>query len=283
MQGTPGTWKRNLVLLVAGVLLPLFLIFFSVKTGGETWILGRIAAAAVSPFQRAVIAGIDGVARAWKSYVWLAGASLQNVELRAENEELKSDRARDLEIELENRRLRELLAYTRANAGHEMRLARVVAGGTSLQSDTITIDRGTADGVAKGMAVVTVDGLLGRVQRVFKNHAEVLLITDKNSAVAGTVQSSRARGIVKGRGLVKGPTCDLEYIPRSEVVNEGDVVVTTGMGDFFPRGIIVGKVTSVDRTANYLFQKAVVEPAVKFLSVEEVLVVHKPAAQGEGK
>lgn len=282
MQGTPGTLKRSIFLLVL-VVLPLFLVFFSIKTGGETGILSRTAAALISPFHGAVTYAVEGVGRYWRGYVWLAGAAFQNVELRKEIEELKAAQAHGLEVRLENNRLRELLGYARANAGHDMRLARVIAGGMSTQADMITIDRGTLDGVAKGMAVVTMDGLLGRVQRVFKSQSEVLLLTDKNSAVAGTIQSSRARGIVKGRGIAKGAPCDLEYIPRSEIVNEGDVVVTTGMGDFFPRGIVIGTVTSVDRTANYLFQKAVVEPAARFLNVEEVLVVHKPAAAGEGR
>lgn len=282
MQGTPGTLKRSMLLLVLAV-LPLFLIFFSIKTGGETGLLSRAAAAALSPFHRAVTYAVDGVGRAWRGYVWLSGAAIQNMELRKENDELKAAQAHELDVELENKRLRELLGFARANSGHDMRLARVIAGGMSTQADMITIDRGALDGVTKGMAVVTVDGLLGRVHRVFKSQSEVLLLTDKNSAIAATVQSSRARGIVKGRGIAKGAACDLEYIPRTEIVNEADVAVTTGMGDFFPRGIVIGKVTSVDRTSNYLFQKAVVEPVARFLNVEEVLVVHKPAVAGEGR
>ncbi|MBI5527796.1 MAG: rod shape-determining protein MreC [Deltaproteobacteria bacterium] len=277
MEQRPPTWKLTAVLAVL-VVLPVFLIVFSVKTEGETSVLSRAASALIGPFHRAITSGMDGISRAWRGYVWLAGAAQQNLAMHREIDEIRAGDAQRTELGLENRRLLDLLEYRKANAGHQMKLARVIAGGVSAQADMITVDRGTADGVQKGMAVVSVDGLVGRVFRAFRGHAEVLLVTDRNSAIAGTVQSSRARGIVKGRGLAKGATCDLEYIPRSETVNEGDLVVTTGLGDFFPKGVVIGKVVGVDRAANYLFQRAVVEPAVKFLSVEEVLVVVKTAA-----
>jgi rod shape-determining protein MreC len=282
MEQRPPTWKLTAVLAVL-VFLPVFLIVFSVKTEGETSVLSRAASAAIGPFHRAVTSAFDGISRAWRGYVWLSGAAQQNTVLRKEIDEIRAGEAERIEIRLENRRLLDLLEYRRSNAGHQMKLARVIAGGVSANSDMITIDRGTADGVQKGMAVVSVDGLVGRVFRAFRGHAEVLLVTDRNSAVAGTVQSSRARGIVKGRGLARSGSCDLEYVPRSETVNEGDLVVTTGLGDFFPKGIMIGRVVSVDRAANYLFQRAVLEPAVKFLAVEEVLVVVKPAVAEEDR
>jgi rod shape-determining protein MreC len=276
MLVSPGKWKKTLLLLVLSV-LPVFLIVLSVKTEGETWLLARTVSALLSPVQESFSALIDGAEKFWRGYIYLSGSSLQNFTLQREIEGLKAERSQLQELKNENNRLRSLLEYRKKNQGHSMKLARVISFSLSPQSDMLSIDLGTSDGVQKGMAVVSVDGLVGRVFRVFKNHSDVLLMTDRNSAIAGIDQTSRARGIVRGRGMSRSAACDLEYIPRSEIVNDRDTIVTAGMGEFFPKGITMGSVHVIDRTANYLFQKAEVTPVVKFSTLEEVLVVYRPS------
>ena len=150
---------------------------------------------------------------------------------------------------------------------------------------TILIDKGRNDGVVLDMAVVSAEGLVGRVIGVGKHHAKVLLILDGNSAVDAYIQSSRARGVLVGLGR---ELCLLKYVQRNEDVQVGDKVISSGMGGVFPKGLLVGTVQGVVRGSSGLFQRVEVEPAVNFSRLEEVMVViqpppEKPAIAGSQK
>jgi rod shape-determining protein MreC len=121
------------------------------------------------------------------------------------------------------------------------------------------------------MPVVTADGVVGRVHAVTGKTADVLLLTDRNSSIAVRVERTRARANV--RGLGKPDATKLDYALRTEDIIEGDLLVTSGTDRVFPRGLPVGKVTHLKRSANGLFQEAAVVPAVEVTRVEEVLVV----------
>jgi rod shape-determining protein MreC len=118
---------------------------------------------------------------------------------------------------------------------------------------------------------VTADGVVGRVQAVGDRTADVLVLSDRNSSIAVRVERTRARGNV--RGLGKPDACKLDYALRTEDIIEGDVLATAGTDGVFPRGLPVGRITQLRRSANGLFQDARVIPAVDVTRVEEVLVV----------
>ncbi|MGZ8478400.1 MAG: rod shape-determining protein MreC, partial [Candidatus Binatia bacterium] len=132
------------------------------------------------------------------------------------------------------------------------------------------LNKGSADGVRKGMAVVTPLGVIGKVVSVTGRTAKVLLLTDPNSGIDVLVQRTRSRGIVSG-SLESGTV--LKYVKRSEDVQEGDRLVTSGLDNVFPKGMLAGTVIKVRKQSRGLFQTVEVLPAVQASLVEEVLVV----------
>jgi rod shape-determining protein MreC len=182
--------------------------------------------------------------------------------------ELERDTARLAEVELENARLRELLAFRETLKG-ELLTARVIGHDAAGLSRTITIDQGSAAGVARGAAILAHGGLVGQVFLVSPHAARVLLITDHNSGVDAVVQRTRGRGIVEG--AVDG-RCGLKFVKRTEDLQVGDLVLSSGLDGIFPRGLPVGRIVAVDKQGQGLFQYAQVEPAVDVDELEEVLV-----------
>src|SRR5262249_46152908 len=145
--------------------------------------------------------------------------------------------------ELENTRLRDLLAFRERLAGDVITAAVIGRDATGL-ARTITIDRGERDGVAKGAAVLAPAGIVGQVLLVGSRAARVLLISDHNSGVDAVVQRTRARGIVEG---TVNEGCGIKFVKRTEDLQRGDVVVTSGVDGIFPRGLPIGRIVVVDK------------------------------------
>src|SRR5690606_23659520 len=137
---------------------------------------------------------------------------------------------------------------------------------------SILINRGTRDGLALGMPVVTDLGLVGRIYEVSANTARVQLISDQNSAVSGRLQTSRAEGSIVGRGLLTG-SLRMQFIPIDAEITVGDLVVTSGLGGNFPPDIVIGQVTSRRKFEFELWQEAEVSSLINFSTLEFVLVV----------
>lgn len=173
------------------------------------------------------------------------------------------------EIESDYRRLTDLLEYRTAFRDQETVTADVIANDSNATFRTITINRGTRDGVAVGMPVVTRQGLVGRVIEVQANAALVLLVTDVSSSVSARLQTTRAEGTV--RGQVSG-TLLMTFIPLDQTVQEGDLVITSGLGGNFPPDLTIGQVTS-SRRGQDLYQEAQVRSLIDFAALEIVLVV----------
>src|SRR6185295_1055291 len=136
-------------------------------------------------------------------------------------------------------------------------------------SRTILIGRGETDGVVRGAAVLAPQGVVGHVFQTSPHSARVLLVSDHNSGVDALVQRTRARGIVQG---TVDAGCVLKYVKRTEDVQVGDTLVTSGLDGIFPKGLPVGRVTAIDKRGQGLFQSAEVAPRVDVDQLEEVLV-----------
>ncbi|MGC8879469.1 MAG: rod shape-determining protein MreC [Anaerolineae bacterium] len=211
-----------------------------------------------------------------------SAGDLQNIQrlrqrmewLQAEVNRLSVENVRLAEVEQENLRLRQLLNYTRNNPQYDYRTAAVVGQKIGENPSnllfTIFIDVGVRDGVAPGMPVVTDRGLVGRIIRAGPNIAEVLLLIDPSSAVNARVLNSRVTGVV--RGSVKSELI-MERIPQGEVINPGDIIVTSGLGGTFPDKLVIGQVVEVSHRDADMFQTAYVRPAVDFSRIETVLVI----------
>ncbi len=147
--------------------------------------------------------------------------------------------------------------------------AQVIAEDSTSWFRTIVIDKGLDQGVAEGMAVVVPEGVVGRVIRSSAGESRVLLVTDASSAAAALVQRTRTRGVCRGQG----ERLALEFALRQEDIRVEDRIITSGMGGVFPKGLLIGRVSSVERGQYGLFQGVVVEPVVDFSRLEEVLVL----------
>lgn len=167
-------------------------------------------------------------------------------------------------------RLRDLLAYTAPLENQEFLPADVIAIEQTGIARSIIINRGTRDGIAPGMPVTTELGLVGRIIRVSANAAQVQLINDENSAVSSRLQTTRAHGSIIGQasGVLRLTMVDLD-----EAIEQGDLVITSGLGGNFPPDIVVGQVTSVRQFEFELFQEAEVRSLFDFDTLELVLVI----------
>jgi rod shape-determining protein MreC len=134
----------------------------------------------------------------------------------------------------------------------------------------VVIDQGSSSGIAEGMPVVAADGVVGQVVKVASGTSRVLLLTDHSSGIAATIQRSRARGVVKGKG---DGLCSLEFVTREEDVKVGDMVITSGIGGVFLKGTPIGEVTMVKRGEYGIFQTVTIRPLVNISHLEEALVV----------
>lgn len=176
------------------------------------------------------------------------------------------------ELELENEDLRKLLEFKRTRPGLQLLPVRVLGTDATGMVNTIILDRGNADGIQEDMAVITWRGLVGRVIRVTPSTSFVLLITDVSSSVAVRVQdpASRASGIVTGRkegGLL------MKHILQQELIQTGDLAITSGVGGSIPQGLPVGKVVRVQKRNVEMFQEALLEPAADTAKLERLYVV----------
>jgi rod shape-determining protein MreC len=272
--------KRHRDLLVIAALLVQPLAAFLLRGGRarepdflDRWILGLS-----TPVQRALTAVVEGTFEAWAGYVDLRGVRLRAVGLSAENVRLREQLHQQEELKAENERLRGALQYAARQEGARV-AARVVGFNPVVGALSLRIDRGEADGVQPGMAVVTPAGVVGQVLRTGAHAADVLLLGDNSSRVAARNQRSRARATATGAG--DGRPLRLEYALRTEDFQEGDVLVTAGTDGIFPPGLLVGTLTAVERKSVGTLQPAEVIPAVDTVRLEEVLVLGaQPAATG---
>lgn len=202
-------------------------------------------------------------------------------DLRQRNEALEETYAQILvenvalrEAAQENVTLRQFFNFAQQHPGFQLVggevKAQVIGRDPSNFVYSLIIDAGEAQGVKRGMPVIVPLGLVGRVQSVGPNWAKVLLITDPRSSVSALIQTSRVTGQVQGQ--VDGDLV-MRYISQEETVNEGEIVLTSGLGGNFPKGLVIGQVRSVQRRDSDLFQQATVHPTVNFDRLEMVLVV----------
>ncbi len=263
--------KRYRLFLLALVLLFVSFLMISSSTGRPSSIplLPSIFMEIVSPFQRAYFATVRAVRDLAQNYIFLVHVREENEELRRQVVELERKNAELVEMAIANERLRRFLNF-KENIPKPTLPAELIGQDASSWFRTITINKGNIDGVQKGMVVVSAAGLVGHIINTSRDVSKVLLITDYNSSVDAICQESRARGIVQGKG---GDLCDVNYVSRREDVTLGNRVITSGLGGRFPKGLLIGTVTKVEKKSYGVFQQVELTPAVDFRKLEEVFVV----------
>lgn len=263
---------KTAILIIALLAIALMMLSVNLKYGAERGFFSKIVLQAVAPVQKGLNASIKSIRDAWLHYIFLVGIEGENKNLKKKINELKSVIISYQEGYLEAQRLKKLLSLT-DDYNYNFIPARVIGREQAALSKTILINKGTVQGLKAGMPVVVPPGLIGRLVNVSWHASKVLLFIDENSNIDAIVQRTRIQGIISGagsRGLI------LKYISKTQDVQEGDVIVSSGMGGVFPKGLLIGQVSHVDRLEASLFLKINVAPFVDFSKLEEVLVLASP-------
>jgi rod shape-determining protein MreC len=239
-------------------------------------VLEAVTFAIFSEVQRTLSGGVGGVRHVWGSYVGLRHVKAENEDLKRQlaaaeialqEQRALADRARGLQKLLELRDHLEL-----GTTG-----AEIIGSSASPDFRTLTIDKGTREGVRPDMAVIAPAGVVGRVVVPSARSAKVQLLIDRNAAAAVIVERTRAQGVVVGGD---NDRLQMQYVSEASDVAVGDLVVTSGIDTIYPKGLVIGKVETVEKNGP-AFKKIVVRPAVDFSQIEEVLIVLTPTPAKE--
>ena len=223
----------------------------------------------VAPFQRGTFSLKEQVAYFFNHYVSIVNTSKLNEELTNKVEKLENDIFELSEIQKENQRLKQLLQFGK-DIPRKKVLAQVVGWDASNEFKVLRINKGKDDGIELLSPVITMTGLVGYVYRITSNYSDILTILDQNNRVDSIVASTRSHGIVEGLSRHK---CRLKYVIRTQEVEVGDEVLTAGLGNIYPKGIKVGRITDIDKENYGITQAIEVTPSVDFSRLEEVLVL----------
>lgn len=260
-------WRKVALVIIAG-LLPLLSINMEQKGRETDWIK--------QPFH--LLSGLaqdfffgfsHGIRSTTGHYVNLLNIKNLNVELKDSNDRLKTELMLLRELELENNRLRDLLQF-KQKTKMEMVAARIVGRDLIPDYNTLTLNKGSDHGLKRGQAVITLKGALGTLLDVEPHRSHVMLITDRYSVVDGLVERTRAQGYVEGNG---GTECSLKYTDRTTELTKGDLIVTGGLDNVFPKGFPLATVESVENKAYSVALKVQLKPVIEPNEVEEVFVV----------
>ena len=264
--------QRPLLVFAGAIVLHVILISAQVSTTAGIPIIQVVTFGLFSELQRGTMTSVDSVRGVWSGYVALRDAQeenevlkreLQRLQVRLQEERAQAQRAENF------RQLLEL----RERAGVDTVAAEVIAGPATIEFRDMTIDKGSADGVQRDMAVISPAGVVGRVHQSGPRAARVQMLIDFNAAAGAMIERTRAQGIAVGQGS----TLRMDYVAGTADVRQGDLVVTSGIDKVYPKGFVIGSVESVERGSG-TYQEITIHPAVDFTRLEEVLVVTTPPA-----
>jgi len=277
---------RDAVIVLLALAVPFWFLRYSMqrdpsRLSGPDKLIVRI----ITPIQFAAATLARGLSGIWTDYVYLVDVKQDNTNLTAQNARLRSQVRRLERLEAENRRLRGLLEL-RNHINADVVSAQVIAKDTVefFRVAHVTLDkpsRGIADNAR--LPVITLDGVVGTTGKVAGETVEVQLVVDAGSGVDVVVERSGARGFVRGTGDEQKYECKVEYVKRTDEVEVGDLLITSGVGRRFPAGIPVAKVSKVIKRDFGIYQEVVAEPTVDMSRLQEVLIVVTPSKPEEPK
>ena len=266
--------QRTGYLFMAVIIGHIILISAQVNTERGVPLLEVVTFGTFAEVQRGASTLIGGVRTSWGDYLALQSVRSDNEQLRREVAQLQVALQQQRALAQQSHTLVELLKL-REGIQIETVAAGVIAGSASPDFRTITIDKGSSDGLRPDMAVIAPAGVVGRVITPSARAAKVQLLIDRNAAAGAIVERSRAQGVVEGTG----GSLRLNYVSGTADVQSGDVVSTSGIDGIYPKGFVIGQIESVERGSGE-FGAIVIRPAVDFSSLEAVLVVTTPPVTG---
>lgn len=271
MESVLGRY-RNLIILVGVLFLQVLGLAMQVKKSNnalqDTRLIRIWAVGAITPFERSLIWVENSSASLWYNYFYLRGVRAENRELKQQIEDMRLQQVRLQEDAAQAHRLQNLLAFKEQYVSKTV-AAQVIGTSGSDMSRTVLIDKGEKAGIEPDMAVMTANGIVGKVLLVYPSAAEVLLINDQSSGVGAILDKSRLQGVLKG--TANGQVV-LERVMSDETVNVGETLLTSGGDEIFPKGLPVGTVAKVEKGKD-LFLRIEIKPAASLSKLEEVLVL----------
>ena len=259
---------RPLALLASVILAQVLLLAFQIKRERDVRLIRYWAVTLLTPVERAGTWSFSRVGGVWHGYIGLREAHIENAHLQSELDQLRM-RNRELESQAaEGQRLANLLNFRNAHPEASMLAAEVIGASADPTSHTLFINRGERDHVHRNLAVITPEGVVGKIVEVFPTSSQVLLINDKESGVGALFAGTRTHGVVKGSG---DPNPRMDYIVNDEKVQVGDKILTSGEDHIFPKDLPIGKVESAKAAAP--FQVISIDPAARLDRLEDVLVL----------
>jgi rod shape-determining protein MreC len=285
--------QRTGWLFAAVVVSHIVLISAQVTTKRGVPVLQEVTFGAFAEMQRATTGVVSNAREGWQNYFALQQIRQENERLRKEVAELRISMQQERTAAQETRSLQRLLEL-KSSVGFHTTAANVIGSGADPTFRTITIDKGTQDGLRANMAVIAPAGVVGRILLPTARASKVQLLIDRDAAAGVMVERSRVNGVATGVGSseelgFQAGLVELRYVPGSADVQKGDSLVTSGIDGIYPKGLPIGQIQSTDRVAGQWHVKA--KPAVDFSSLEAVLVVLdagldeskevRPAADGD--
>jgi rod shape-determining protein MreC len=267
---------RDIVLCLALLGVPVLFLQAGLKSEAELNPIDRLLLRISAPVQTGITAVFSGIHQGWRRYVYLIDVEQENEELRRENRKLKT-KLRESKRNLGQMDHLEKLLGFRARRAVETVGVRVIGRDASpfVRVLRVQVDRG-ADTLRPGLPVVTAEGVVGRVRRVYGSYSDVLLAVDPKAAIDIVIQRTGGRGVLRGIDGTNRYACRIDYLLRQEEVKVGDLVVTSGVAGLFPRDLPVGRISKITRRTYGLYQQVEVTPAVDFSSLREMLVILAP-------
>ena len=268
MSDTIISRHRPLSLLAALVLAQVLLLAFQIKRENNVRLVRYWTVQTLTPVERAGTWSFSKIGGLWSGYIGLRNARTENARLQKELDDLRM-RNRELESQAaEGQRLASLLNFRNAHPEASMLAAEVIGASADPTSHTLFINRGERDHVRRNLAVITPEGIVGKIVEVFPTSSQVLLINDRDSGVGALFAGTRTHGVVKGSG---DPNPRMDYIVNDEKVQVGDKILTSGEDHIFPKDLPVGKVESTKASAP--FQVISIAPAARLDRLEDVLIL----------
>ncbi len=267
------TRYRNTTILVAVLFAQIIGLAVQVKKPTEAGPMRLIrywVVSAITPLERAVVSTGHGIRGLWSDYVYLRGVRTENRTLKDQIDRMRIEEVRLKQDADQARRLQVLFAFKEQFISQTV-AAQVIGSSGSELSRVLYIDKGSADGIQPDMAVVSPDGIIGKVLRVYHHSSQVLEISDQSSGVGAILEKSRLQGILNGSASGE---VNLKYVMSDEKVEPGERVLTSGGDRIFPKGLPIGTVTAVSPGRD-LFLNIRVKPAADLTRLEEVLIITK--------
>ncbi len=261
----PRLYKNLSLIIVIIAIIGLIALMVYTETGKEkAWIVENALGRILTPVQKGLYSVSSYVYNLFVGIGQRSSMKDEYEELKVRVAQLEKELYRLEELEKQNERLKDLAMFVDDNREIVVTGANVVAKNPGSWFNNITIDKGTKHGVAVNMAVVTNQGLVGRVIEVADNWSKVRTIVDGKSAVSGIIQRNRDNGLLKGSNTLgsEDGMCEMIYLPEDSNVAPGDKVLTSGLGEIFPKGIYIGEVVEVFKDKRALYKTAIVKPGV---------------------